>query len=160
MGSSRARNSTRARKARSVNPFLSLPSATASSASPSRPGIDLKQVIDEFEVALSIVDTAFNSLRASPVTIGHLRSELLVEFANVRSDVLAHKVGYFYWQRHLRLLRLRDENHRARFGVGRLDGYRESTAESRLEAVFEAFDVLGISVAGEDYLVTPIGASR
>jgi hypothetical protein len=41
------------------------------------PGIDLRQILDEFEKALAIVETASNSLRGSPITIGHLRSEVL-----------------------------------------------------------------------------------
>jgi hypothetical protein len=40
------------------------------------PGDDLKQVRDEFEQSLAI-ETAYNSLRCSPITIGHLRSEIL-----------------------------------------------------------------------------------
>ena len=49
------------------------------------PGIDLKQVLDDFENALAIVETASNSLRGSPVTIGHLRSEVLALSQGVKA---------------------------------------------------------------------------
>jgi hypothetical protein len=42
------------------------------------PGIDLRQLLIEFESALALVEVATNSMKASPVTLGgQLRSEVL-----------------------------------------------------------------------------------
>ncbi len=69
---------------------------------------------------------------------------------NVGANAFRDEEGDFLGQRDASGLRLADEDRHARLELRRLDRHRESPAEARFQALFEAVDFLRITIARED----------
>ena len=78
--------------------------------------------------------------------------ERALEFADIRFETLGDKERHVAGYLGVGLLRLAVEYRDPGFQVGRLDVDRQSPAETRADAILEALDLLGESIAGNDHL--------
>jgi hypothetical protein len=76
-----------------------------------------------------------------------------LELAHVRAQVLGDQEGDVVVDQHAQGFGLLLEDGDAHLELGRLDLHRQAPVEARDQAVFQALDVLGVGVAGDDDLL-------
>ncbi len=90
------------------------------------------------------------------VRVGNHPLQRAFQFTHVGADALGNEEGSIVRQIDLGLLGLLHQDRHTGLQLRRLHRHRQAPAETRLQALFKAFDLLGVAVAGENHLLAAL----